>query len=151
MDFQSNESLLDGLLKERGHFLGARSHLPGEYHGNSQHRPLLPEMFLSSSQSKVAGQFSFVMDLLLRSLSPAHSSVSPFFFSACMTWPWPCAPAHQDCEKTAEGECPWENVARQHSGMWQSGQPNHVCKGLHRKTLQLSWTYLSGRFLLNLN
>lgn len=54
-------------------FLGARSHLLGEYHGNSQRGPQLLELSFSSSRSKLAGQV-----LLLCGISLAHSSASPF-------------------------------------------------------------------------
>lgn len=60
-------------------FLGARSHLLGEYHGNRQRGPQLSELSFSSARSKVAGQVFVVWRLLLSlSLSLAHSSVSSF-------------------------------------------------------------------------
>lgn len=58
-------------------FLGVRSHLLGEHHGNSQRGPQLSELSFSSARSKVAGQvFCYVASL--NSLSHAHSSASPF-------------------------------------------------------------------------
>lgn len=101
-------------------FLGARSHLLGEYHGNSQCGPQLSELSFSSARSKVAGQvFCYVA-----SLAPS----CPFF---CLSfsppaWHGPGLIHQGGCEKTAEGECLWENVARQHGGMWQRGQANIV-------------------------
>lgn len=108
-------------------FLGARSHLLGEYHGNSQRGPQLSELFFSSARSKVAGQvFCYVASL---THSPALSW--PFF---CLSFSLPAwhgpGLVHQGgCEKTAEGECLWENVARQHRGMWQWGRMNIACAG----------------------
>ena len=60
-------------------FLGARSHLLGEYHGNSQRGPQLSELSFSSARSEVAGQVFLLCGVsysLSRSL--AHSSASPF-------------------------------------------------------------------------
>lgn len=57
-------------------FLGARSHLLGEYHGNSQRGPQLSELSFSSARWKVAGQvFCYVASL---TLSFGLSSASPF-------------------------------------------------------------------------
>ncbi len=57
-------------------FLGARSHLLGECHGNSQCGPQLSGLSFSSARSKVAGQVFCYVASLTHSL--AHSSASPF-------------------------------------------------------------------------
>ncbi|CAJ1074997.1 hypothetical protein INR49_016015 [Xyrichtys novacula] len=88
-------------------FLGARSHLLGEHHGNSQHGPQLSELSFSSARSKVAGQvFCYVASLThtTSSFLSLRDMVLALFTGG-------------GCEKTAEGECLWENVARQHRGM----------------------------------
>lgn len=79
-------------------FLGARSHLLGEYHGNNQRGPQLSGLSFSSARSKVAGQvFCYVASL---TLSLAHSSASAFLCLHDMVL------VHQGgCEKTAEGKC----------------------------------------------
>lgn len=56
-------------------FLGARSHLLGEYHSNSQRGPQLSELSFSSAQLKVAGQVFLLCGV---SSSLVHSSASPF-------------------------------------------------------------------------
>lgn len=42
--------------KKHSHFLGVRSHLLGEHHGNSWHGPQLLGLSFSTARSKVAGQ-----------------------------------------------------------------------------------------------
>lgn len=99
-------------------FLGARSHLLGEYHGNNQRGPQLSGLSFSSARSKVAGQVFL--------LCGVSYSLSCPFFCLCFSlpaWHGPCSPGRlwEDCRGKV-----WENVARQHRGMWQWGQANMV-------------------------
>lgn len=55
-------------------FLGARSHLLGDYHGNSQRGPRPSELSFSSTLPNVAGQ----VFCCVASLPPVHSSVALF-------------------------------------------------------------------------
>lgn len=94
--------------------MGARSHLLGEYHGNRQHGPQLSGLsfLIRPIKSGRPGSFSFFVFFLYYVASLAlplvHSSASPFLSPCDMVLVCPGG-----CEKIAEGECLWENVARQ--------------------------------------